>query len=46
MMDSVEKSRSLIEQNARLIDKETSDQERRVIVEGEQTGYSSPWSDC
>lgn len=45
MMDSVEKSRNLIEQNARLIDKETSDEERREISEGQQTYHSSSWKD-
>jgi hypothetical protein len=43
MMASVESFRSHIEQNARLMDKQTSDEEMQEISQGQQGSYSSSW---
>jgi hypothetical protein len=43
MMASLESFRSHIEQNARLIDKQTSDEEMQEISQGQQGSYPSSW---
>jgi hypothetical protein len=42
MMASVASLRAHIEQNARLIDKQTSDEELQEIKQGQRGSYSSP----